>query len=201
MTSIDVKQLETSAYRESFSDGLVDMFVGLGLLWIGASWLLLGTLVPLGVVGPPLLAVALFPVRQRILEPRIGYVRWTAPRRHWERRQLVGLLSAGATVVGLAAFLGSYAIANEGALPEARTFAAAIPAVLVAIPAVAVAVATGLVRVWVYLLILVIAAAVTVAYALEPGWPLAITGLGVLLGGAWLLTRFLRANPRQGSDV
>jgi hypothetical protein len=201
MTSIDVKQLEASAYRESFSDGLVDMFVGLGLLWIGASWILLPSLVPLSVVVPPLLAVALFPVRQRVLEPRVGYVRWTAPRRHWERRQLVGLFAAGATAFGLVAFLGSYAIANGVTLPDARAFAPAIPAILVAIPAVAVAVATGLVRVWVYLLVLVIAGAVTVAYALDPGWPLAITGLGALLGGAWLLTRFLRSNPRQASDV
>jgi hypothetical protein len=201
MTGIDVKQLEATAYRESFSDGLVDVFVGLGLLWIGASWILLPSLVPLSVVVPPLLAVALFPVRQRVLEPRVGYVRWTAPRRHWERRQLVGLFAAGATAFGLVAFLGSYAIANGVTLPEAHTFAAAIPAVLVAIPALAVAVATGLVRVWVYLLILVIAAGVTVAYALDPGWPLAVTGLGVLLGGVWLLTRFLRSNPRQASDV
>ena len=197
MTGIDVKQLEATAYRGSFSDGLVDVFVGLGLLWIGASWILLPSLVPLSVVGPPVIAVALFPVRQRVLEPRVGYVRWTAPRRHWERRQLVGLFAAGATAFGLAAFLASYAVASGETLPEARTFAPAIPAALIAIPAVAVAVATGLGRVWVYVLILVAAAGVTVAYDLEPGWPLAVGGLGVLLGGLWLLARFLRSTPRR----
>lgn len=197
MSGIDVKQMEARAYQESFSDGVVDVFVGLALVWIGASWLLAGTLLPLAVAGPPVIAVALFPLRKRILEPRVGYVRWTAPRRSWERRQLVGLFAAGATIFGLAAFLGSYTVANGGGLPDARAFAPALPALLVAIPAVAVALASGLVRVWVYILLLVIAAGVTVAYGLEPGWPLAVGGLGALLGGAWLLARFLRSAPPQ----
>lgn len=201
MSPIDVKRLEASAYRDSFSDGLVDVFVGIALLWMGTTWLLLGTLVPLAVAGPPIIAIALFPVRRWVLEPRLGYVLWTAPRRRWERRQLVGLLAAGATVLGLATFLVSYAVADGGTLPDVGAFAPAIPAVLVAIPAVAVAAATGLARVWVYVLVLAVAAGVTVAYGLEPGWPLAVTGIGVLLGGAWLLAGFLRSTPRQVSDA
>ncbi len=201
MRGVDAKQLEATAYRESFSDGLVDVFVGLGLLWIGATWFLLDALVPLAVAGPPLIAVALFPVRQRILEPRVGYVRWTAPRRSWERRQMARFLFAGTLVFGVAAALVSFAIADGGVLPEVRAFAPGLPAVLVAVPAVAVAVTTGLFRVWPYLLILVVAAGVTVAYALEPGWPLVVTGLALLLGGAWLFARFLRSNPRQASDA
>lgn len=197
---MDVNQLEATAYRDSFSDGVVDVFVGLGLLWIGACWLVLGTLVPLAVVGPPLLAIALFPVRQRILEPRVGYARWTAPRRRWERRQLVGLLAAGAAVFGLVAFLGAYAVTDGGTFPDARALAPALPAVLIAIPAIAIAVASGLARVWGYVLILVIAAVVTVAYGLEPGWPFVVTGVSVLAGGGWLLARFLQANPRRASD-
>ena len=47
--SQDLKTLERQAYLETYSDGTIDLFVGLSLTWIGAAWIWLPDLA--GIAG------------------------------------------------------------------------------------------------------------------------------------------------------
>jgi len=80
MNLTNLEHLEGEAYQDSFSDGLVDVFLGLGLAVIGVTWLWLEPVAGLAGVFAAAIAGILVPVRRRIVEPRVGYVRWTAPR-------------------------------------------------------------------------------------------------------------------------
>jgi len=187
----DLDQLETTTYRESFADGVFDIFGGLGLIWIGASWLWFDAIGPLATILPAALAPMVVPLRRRLIEPRAGYVRWAAPRRTWERRQLIALVMVGVGALGLAAGLAIFDLRPADGV-DMSSFAAAIPAVLVAIPVIILAAASGLRRVWGYAAVLLLAAAATVAVAPQPGWPLFVGGVVMLGTGVVLLARFLR---------
>ena len=34
-----LQTLESGAYRRAYSDGIIDLFVGVSLCWIGAAWI------------------------------------------------------------------------------------------------------------------------------------------------------------------
>ncbi len=187
----DLDQLETTTYRESFSDGVFDIFGGLALIWIGASWLWFDAIAPWAAIVPAALAPMVVPLRRRLIEPRSGYVRWTAPRRTWERRQLVALVVVGIGALGLAAGLAIFDVRPAEGV-DMSSFAPAIPAVLVTIPVIILAAASGLRRVWGYAAVLLLAAAAMVAVAPQPGWPLFVCGVVMLGTGVVLLAWFLR---------
>lgn len=191
MHDTDLKQMEETAYRESYSDGLVDLFAGASLIWIGACWLWFESLAPFAAIIPAALSPALIPLRRGLVESRVGYVRWTAPRRAWEQRQRSGLLALGVAMLALA-IIAAASLMSDGGLPEASSLAAAIPAVLVVIPTVLLAAVTGLRRLWGYAFVIVAAAALTVVTTQNPGWPLLIGGVVMVLTGLTLFMRFLR---------
>ncbi len=194
MRGTDLEQLETTAYRESYSDGVVDLFAGLSLIWIGACWLWFEAIAPFAVLLPAVLAPALAPIRRRLTESRAGYVRWAEPRRTWERRQLTGLAALGVGALVAVGGLIAYRMLDGGAI-DGGDFAAAVPAVLVAIPVVVLAVVTGLRRLWAYAFVLVATAAATVAANQNPGWALLVGGIAMLLTGLALFAGFLRTTP------
>ena len=103
--STDLEALEQEAYRVSWSDGIIDLFGGLSLVWIGSAWVWLPDLAGVAGVLPAIFVAPVLAARKRFVEPRIGYVQWRGPRRGWERRTLWALLMAG---VGL--FLGGIAL-------------------------------------------------------------------------------------------
>ena len=191
MRDTDLDRLETNAYRESFSDGVVDLFAGSSLIWIGACWLWLEAIAPLAAILPAALAPTLIPLRQRLIASRAGYVRWAAPRRTWERRQLAGLLALGIGALGAGAALSAFRGQWEG-LVDAGSLSAAIPAVLITIPVIVLAAASGLRRLWGYAAVLLVTSAATIVVSPQPGWPLLAGGIAMLLTGAVLVARFLR---------
>lgn len=194
MTGMDMEELEATAYRESFSDGLVDLFAGLALIWVGACWLWLEPFAPFAAIVPAALAPTLIPVRKRLVESKAGYVRWTAARRAKERLQLTGLaaLGIGALGVAVAAF-----VVLGGEADGARSLVAGLPAVLVAIAVVVLAAMSGLWRLWGYALVLLAAAAVTIVAGDGPGWPLLAGGIAMLLSGIVLYARFPTTRPGE----
>jgi hypothetical protein len=194
MRSIDLEQLETTAYRESYSDGVVDLFAGLSLIWIGACWLWFEAIAPFAAILPAVLIPTLVPIRRRLTESRAGYLRWTEPRRTWERRQLIGLAALGVGTLVVVGGLIAYRMLDDGAI-DVSGFAAAIPAVLVAIPVVFFAVVTGLRRLWAYAFVIVATALATVAANQNPGWPLLVGGLAMLVTGIVLFAEFRRSTP------
>jgi hypothetical protein len=85
-TPPELKDLEQRAYGLAYSDGVIDLFVGLSMAWIGAIWLMLPGILS-GAVA--LVAVSISPVlvrRKRFVQARAGYVQFSEPRRRWERR-------------------------------------------------------------------------------------------------------------------
>ena len=69
-TPPELKDLEQRAYGTAYSDGVIDIFVGLSMAWIGAVWIVLPDLLS-GAVA--LVAVSISPVlvrRKRFVEAR-----------------------------------------------------------------------------------------------------------------------------------
>jgi hypothetical protein len=195
MNDTNLEDLESEAYQNSFADGLIDLFLGLGLALIGLTWLWFPAEAGIAGAIAAVIAWALVPIRRRIVEPRIGYVRWTAPRIKWERKQLrllFGLITA-AMLIGVAV-AQSIATGDDLATPD-RNFVAAMPAILLAIGALALAITSGFKRLWGYGAVLLSAATVTILIEAGPGGSLLAAGGAIGVAGAILLGRFLRAHP------
>ena len=195
MTHADLESLESEAYRESFSDGLVDLFVGFGLVLIGALWLWFPEVAGLAGALAAAVAWALVPIRRRIVEPRVGHVKWAAPRLKWERRQYWRLFGLGSVALLLGVGLVLTIVRGDAATSGDPNVVAALPAFLFAIGAFVLAAASGITRLWGYGTVLVIAAAVTIVVGAGPGGSLLVAGAVTGAAGVVLLSRFLRANP------
>lgn len=198
MSSMDMASIERATYRSRWDDGLVDIFVGVALIWIGAAWLWLEDFAALAGVLPAIAAGPFVAFRTRFLEYRAGYVRFSEERRRWERRNMIVLLALGAVV--LAAGIGIYVmVTDDGSLSDvAETIAPGLVAVLAAIPVALVAAAARLLRAWGYAAVLVAGGVVAMARDLNPGVPLLVAGAVMALVGARLLVRFVRMHPTVG---
>ena len=107
MASLDATSLERAAYRSRWDDGLIDLFVGLSLLWIGVAWMWIEPLAGVAGVFPAVAVVPFITFRNRFIEERAGYVRFSEQRRRWERRNLLALVALGVLcfVGGIGAFI------------------------------------------------------------------------------------------------
>jgi hypothetical protein len=193
MTPTRLEDLESKAYRDSYADGLIDIFVGLSLVAVGIVWLWIEWLPGLVGVVPAVFSVVLVPIRRRILEPRLGYVRWRATRLTRERKQLTLLL-----VLVMAAFLvgnGFMYAMREGDTAVTEGIVPGLPAFVLAIGTFVVAATAGVRRLWGYGAVLGVASVVTIAAEANPGGSLLASGAIIAIIGAVLLTRFLRTHP------
>lgn len=182
---------EPDLFRSFWNDGLLDLLSGAALLVTGAGWALgLGAL---AAVQAPLWVVLWAPLRRRVVEPRAGFVRFSAARRQRTTGGLRWTLATGVAALLLTAGAVTL-VALRGAPTAAPRLAAALPAVLVAVPAVPAAVLTGARRFHVYAIALLVAAALTVVLDTGPALPLVAVGLGAVAAGTVLLRRFLRAS-------
>lgn len=197
MAHRNLEDLESNVYRDSYSDGLVDIFIGLGMALIGGSWLWVES--NAGVAGAiaAVIAWVMVPVRRRFVEPRMGYVKWAAPRIKWENQQkkLLFWMLTASVLVGVAFVQASL---TDGASTGDRTVVAGLPALLFAVGAFVVAARSGIRRLWVYGTVLLAAAAVTVAIEAGPGGSLFVCGVVIGVGGVALLVRFLRLHRVSG---
>ena len=195
MAPTNPEDLERDAYQDSFSDGLIDLTIGLILAWIGVIWLWIESLPGLVGVVSAVLAWTLLRIRARVVEPRLGYVRWRAPRLKWERRQLLLL-----TGLVLAAFLlgnGVMFAIREGDTLEAQGIVPGLPAFVLGIGACVAAAKARFRRLWVYGVVLVGAAVVTILADANPGGSLLASGALICGVGGVLLTRFLHTHPAR----
>ena len=191
-TGQDLKSLEQQAYLETYSDGSIDLFVGLSLTWIGAAWIWLPDFAGIAGVFPAIFITAMLSARNRLLESRLGYVKWSEPRRRWERQNLYGLLAAGTAIflIGIAAFM---VVSDRPSL--LIDWVAALPAALLAVVAVGLGTVMRVGRMVAHGCVLIAAAVATVIWELAPGWPLFVSGLVVTVTGLVMLARFLSRNP------
>lgn len=190
-----LQSLESDAYRRAYSDGIIDLFVGVSLLWIGTAWIWLPDFAGLAGVLPAVFVPVAMATRKRVVEARVGYVRWSEPRRNKERRNMIGLLAAGVLLffAGIAAFLiVDNSLVSEDVLD---LIAPGLLAWLLAILALALAYAMEAWRFVVYGAALAVAGLVTALQEANPGWPLLAAGVVITITGLFMLVGFLRSNP------
>ena len=86
----DLQNLEQPTCRGSYADGIIDVYIGISLFWIGVAWIWLPDIAGLAGVLPAIFIAPMLGGRSRFLEKRIGYLKRKEPRRQWEQRDLGG---------------------------------------------------------------------------------------------------------------
>ena len=193
----DLGAMEAQAYRSTFDDGLLDIFIALSLVGIGLLWLT--DLAGLGGIVPVLL-IPFWPLlRRRITEPRIGQVTWAPRRQATERKGLFTLLLLGVLLLGAGITVFFYVRGSGGLDAVLRTWVPGLPAALVALGLGLGGLLFGLRRLGGYAGVLLVAAAITVFFRLDPVHGLALAGGAVLILGCRVLWQFLRSNPIEAT--
>lgn len=191
----DLRNLEQQTYRDTYSDGIVDFYIGISLLWIGAAWIWLPDIAGVAGVLPALFIVPMLASRKRFSEKRIGYVKWTEPRRQWEHRNLVWALILGAVFLLLG--VGVYMLASDS-VADADALANLAPGLiawLLGLMAIGLAFLISAKRMLVYAMVLIAGGLWTAEVNANPGWPLLAGGVVVTVTGTAMLIRFIRSNP------
>ena len=188
----DIETLERAAYRQSYSDGIVDIFVGVSLAWIGIAWIWLDDLAGLAGIFPAVLITAVLEGRKRLVESRVGYVKWRQPRRKWERRNLIVVLLAGVALLllGIGAFLLTDSRSDDTGI--LGPLGPGLLAFLLALLAIGLAFLMRTGRMLAYAAVLAIGGAIAVATDANPGWPLLPSGIVIAATGVAMLIGFLR---------
>lgn len=196
----DLNALESDLYRAAYSDGIIDLFLGFSLLFIGAIWIWAPDYGGLAGVLPAVMVPTLLPLRKQVVEPRGGYVKWGETRRRWERRNYWAMALAGVLVflLGIAAFLVT-ANSSQGSdvLVE---IAPGLLAFILAFVAVGLGFMMEAWRMFVYAAALAIGGALTVLAQGRPGWPLFGAGIVIVITGTAMLVRYLNENPVVSSE-
>lgn len=180
---------ENALFREYWDDGLIDLLAGLALLIAGLGWQ--SRFGVLAILQAPLWTVLWQPLRQRIVEPRAGYVAFCRARQRRNTRG--GAMAVAAGLVALAlVVLGLNGWVGRSAETAAIEWAAGLPALIIATMGVLAALLTSARRFFLYAAVSLIAAVAAAGFSWHPGMALTAVGVVVTAGGAWLLTRFLR---------
>lgn len=192
-----LQSMERTAYRRAYSDGIIEVFAGLSLIWIGSVWILMPDFGGLAGVLPAVFVPLLIQIRKSLVEDRLGYVRWSEPRRNRERRNLMALAAAGLFLffAGIVAF-----IVVDGSVVDDELLDVVMPGLLawlLALAALGVAFLLATWRFLLYAVVLATAGLVTGLQGANPGWPLLSTGILIAATGSVLLIQFIRKNPRQ----
>lgn len=190
--SSELKDLEQKKYEAAHSDGVLDVFVGVSLIVIGAAWIV----TPYWMSGAvALVAVLISPMlkrRRRFIEARTGYVMFTEPRRLWERR----IYTTAAVLFGGFMLLARPLGALQPGEMDWRVSPDSLVVWLLAAVAVVLAVLTKLNRLYGYALVLAVAGAAPAISDDSYGWPLLISGVVIAAVGSALLRRFVIQHPR-----
>jgi hypothetical protein len=191
----ELRNLEQRTYRDTYADGIIDIYIGISLLWIGVAWIWLPDIAGVAGVLPAIFITPMLLGRKRFSEKRIGYVKWTEPRRQWERRGLVGALVLGAVflLIGVGVFV--FASDSGADRDTLGNLAPGLIAWLLALVAIGLAFLMSARRMLAYGMVLIAGGIWAAQQDASPGWPLLAAGTVVTFTGAAMLIRFIRSNP------
>lgn len=191
-----MEQFEKKAFRSFWDDGLLDVLLGLVILVLGLSWWQ-GVAV-LGAVFPAACVTMWFPLRKRLIEPRMGFVEFSGKRELKVRTFKFGLASffAGTMLLGVLVF----ALWHRGIMPQPARWIAGFPLLLLAIPSALFAAFTQCRRFEVYALVMLAAGIELVIRDWEPHVGMLVSGVVILLSGGVILARFLAGHPVDGDE-
>jgi hypothetical protein len=196
MNETALSRLERSLYQSYWNDGLLDLWAGLGVLGIGLAWTV-GWIVVAPAV--PILLIVLWPAaRRRWVEPRVGAVSLSRPRRRKERLKLVWSLQVGWPVLVLV-LLGCWSAA-VGRWAPSQAMAPAIPLVILAAIAFGASLMLALPRFSAYSATMLLVGLAGVVVQWEPGPLIMVGGAVITAAGAARLTLFVRRKPVMEQD-
>jgi hypothetical protein len=177
--------------------GILDIFLGLSVLWIGAAWLWFPDISGMTVVFLGILLAFALVVQKRVVSGRRCHVEWSETRSHRGHSGTVVVVSVGALVfvLGVGAFVAVSQQASDTSLVEALI--PGLPALLLAVVAIAVGLATGIRRAFVYAAILGISGLFTIWGGGDPGLDMFVAGSIIAIIGATMLATFLHRYPRR----
>ena len=190
----DLNSLERKIFQTHWDDGLVDLFAGVGVLLIGMAWW--RDLPVMGAIVPALMIPLWGPLRERLIEPRLGRVEFGDERIRTNRRWLNASLVGGTIVLIMA--LAVYLTKGRTSALDLSHMIAALPAVLLAVMALLVAVMLSCARFVVYALVLLGMSVVGILLGWEPGSILVLAGGLITLMALFVLLRFLGEYPSEG---
>ena len=191
MTNIDLTSVERKSYRSMFDDGLLDLFIGISLLFLGLMWL-----TEYGAFGGmlPVLLIPIWPVaRKRFIEPRSGYAQLAEPRRRKLRKGIAGSIAFGTLTFLLA--VGAYiGLTSNDSATEAifDSIGSGLPALLLAVMATVAARMFDLPRLLGYAGVLLTMGVLGVLLDLEPAWSLLGSAVLMTATAIVLMARFFR---------
>jgi len=190
-----LQSMEQSAYRRAYSDGIIDLFVGISFLWIGAAWIWLPDYSGLAGILPAVFVTVAIAGRKQFVERRLGYVRWSEPRRDRERRNLIVLLGGGVFLLLMSVLV--LLVVEDSLVDETMLdlLAPGLLAWLLALLALGLAV---LLEAWRFVFYGSALAAGGLATALldaNPGWPLLGSGVVIAITGLVMLVLFVKSHP------
>lgn len=190
-----LQSMEKTAYHRAYSDGIIDLFLGLSLVWIAVVWIWLPDYAGFAGILPAVLTPVAIAARKQYVEKRLGYVRWSKPRRSKERRNLIVTLGAGVVVflAGVVAFL-----VVERSLVDKSMLDVIMPGLiawLLALLALGLGILMEAWRFVLYGVALAVAGLVTALQEANPGWPLLEVGVLVAVTGLGMLISFSKSNP------
>ena len=188
----DLGRMEREAYRAYWSDGILDIYVGLSMLFIGAMWTWVNDLSGIAGILPAVFAAPTLAGHKRFVEARLGHVEWRPSRRGWERRNQLLLLAAGVALFALG--LVAYVLVAQGDGGGLR-IAPGILAWLLALLAVGLAFVLDARRMLLYAGVLAISGVVVVVLEAKPGWPMLAAGAVATVAGLVMLRRFVERYP------
>lgn len=186
--------LERSVYGTYWRDGLLDVFAAVGVLLIGILWL--AEQVAIAAVVPALLVPLWTPLRQKLVEPRLGHVEFCDARVARNRRHLKLSVLLGIALLLLVP--ATYLLRARSDMLPAADWAAAIPALLLAILSLLAALLTGSVRFAVYAGILAAAGVCGTVVGWSPGVIFIVAASAMLMIAAAAFTRFVARHPVSG---
>jgi hypothetical protein len=194
-----VSPLENKLYARRFDDGLIDLFVAIGLVVIGASWMLDAPVY--GAIAPAVLVPFWKLMRERMIEPRLQAVTFSPQRAAKTRGSLFAWFIFGAAVLLTEIAIFLYASREAGSiLDRLSEVVVALPAALIALGLLA-GLLIGARRFVGYA---IGAAAIAVAGALigseQPGVMIFAVGLMVLAFAVVRLGRFFQTHPLPDAD-
>lgn len=186
-------------YEAYLHDGSIDLFAGLGAVFIGLTWILdLAVLTP---IAPVLVIPGWILFRRMVVEPRLGHVRFDHSRRARLRRAHVVLFAVGCGALILAVAAWFLIRGDRTARDVLGTLVTALPSVLLGIGAAVSALMFGFARFALYGLAFVLAGLGVVLLELEPGWALFAGGVVTTVAGCMLLIKFMRSFPRLSNEL
>ncbi len=192
-------ELERQSYRSRWKDGTLDLTGGLGVLGVGGTWSLdlywgIGFLVPI-------LIALWFILRSRLVEPRMGRVRFRPERREAEKSGTQGSVLVGVGLLVALLVIQIFQVRSGGGLQAwADEWIAGLPCALLALMALTAAALTGLGRFLIYAGVLLLTATVATPLGMEPGPQILIAGALITLAGLIRFTRFLMEHPVPVGD-